>query len=367
MKQIIFNPKFEKRVLAMKYFMKWMLLGIIGVSSAFLSSCSTESQSKNLSDEDSTAAIPVEIATAQSGDISAYYSTTATLEAKEEAMVVSKVRGIVSQLHVEEGDHVETGDVLAKLEDEQLELEAERAKATMDRLLNELNRKEELYNKNLISAQEFENAKFEYQAQKSEYELARLKIRNSQIRAPISGVISERLIKLGNMINSDQDVFEITDLDPILAVLKVPEHEMHKIQKGQQTIIRVDARNNQTFEGEVLRVSPTVDPETGTFKVTVAVRDDTQQLKPGMFGRIRIVYDTHHNVLTIPKNAVISEDGSSSVYVINNNQAFRKTINTGYENGNNIEVLEGLSPADTVVTIGQSSLQDSTLVEVVSF
>ena len=169
------------------------------------------------------------------------------------------------------------------------------------------------------------------------------------------------------MINTDQEVFQVTDFDPILAVLQVPEHEMSKIKKRQQALIQVDAIDGQTFEGQVQRISPTVNPETGTFEVTITVKDETRQLKPGMFGRVQIVYDTHQNALTVPKNAVMTEDGTSSVYVIKQNMAYRQPVNTGYVNGNNIEVMEGLSPADTVVTIGQSSLQDSALVEIVSF
>jgi membrane fusion protein (multidrug efflux system) len=350
----------------MKTLTNWVVLGSLFCLSITAGSCGVESQSKNVNDEDSTSAIPVEIAKATNGDISAYYSSTATLEAENEATVVSKVRGMVTEINVEEGDFVNADEVLAQLEDEQLELEAQRAKATMDRLQNELTRKEELFNKNLISAQEFENAKYEYQAQKSEYELAQLKIKNSKIRSSISGIISDRLIKVGNMINTDQEVFEITDFDPILAVLKVPEHEMAKIRKGQQALLEADAIKNETFEGKVLRVSPTVDPQTGTFEVTVYIRDESKQLKPGMFGRVRIVYDTHQNALMIPKNAVIEEDGLSSVYVIKNNLAYRRNINTGYSNGENIEVLDGLAPSDTVVTIGQSSLQDSAFVDIVS-
>lgn len=350
----------------MKILSSWVVLGLFIGLSFFTVSCGSESQSKNVSDEDSTAAIPVEIAKATNGDISAYYSSTATLEAQDEAMVVSKVRGIVKQINVEEGDLVEEGDVLAQLEDEQLELEASRAKSTMDRLRNELKRKQELFKKNLISAQEFENAKYEYEAQKSEYELAQLKIKNSQIRAPISGVISDRLIKTGNMINTDQEVFDITDFDPILAIMKVPEHEMGKIKKGQQALLRVDAIPNTTFEGNILRMSPTVNSESGTFEVTVSVRDTSQQLKPGMFGRVRIVYDTRENTLMVPKNAVLSEDGENSIYVIKNNIAFKKDISTGYENGDNVEVIQGLAPSDTVVTVGQSSLQDSAHVEIIS-
>lgn len=351
----------------MKNLNSCVVTGLILSVALFISSCGTEMQSKNVDDKDSTSAIPVEVAYAGNGEISAYYSSTATLEADEEARVVAKVRGVVKELRVEEGDFVNAGEILAQLEDEQLEIEAQRAKATMDRLYNEFRRNAELYEKNLISAEQYENAKFEYEAQKSAYELANLKIEYSQIRAPISGVVSERLIKVGNMINTDEEVFKITDFDPLLAVLHVPEHEMNKLQKGQTALMHFDAIPGESFRGQVLRVSPTINPETGTFKVTISISDESRQLKPGMFGRVRIVYDTRPNALLIPKNAVITEDGLSSVFVITNNMAYRKPVNTGYVNGNNVEILNGLNKADTVVTIGQSSLQDSALVEIVSY
>ena len=339
------------------------------ISVAILSaSCSSETQSKDAEgDADSTAAIPVETAMAMRGPISAYYSTTATLEAEEEAMVVAKVQGIVKDLNVEEGNYVKAGQVMADLEDEQLAIEASRSKATMDRLYNEFQRNKELYNRKLISAEQFENSKFEYESQKAAYDLAQLKVDYSKIKAPISGVVSQRLIKVGNMVNANQEVFKITDFDPLLAVLHVPEHEMDKIKTKQEAAIQVDAIRGKTFSGQILRISPVVNPESGTFKVTVAVSDASRQLKPGMFGRVRIVYDTRENALMIPKEALMTEDGANSVYVLNKKLVFRRPVQTGYVNGANIEVLEGLADGDSVVTIGHSSLQDSALVQIVSY
>lgn len=340
------------------------LAGSLVLSAA---SCSSEMQSKNRDDTDSTVAIPVEMSTVSRGSISAYYSTTATLEAENEAMVVAKVRGIVRSIKVEEGDYVEAGQVMVQLEDEQLEIEAKRAKAIMDKLYNDYLRNEELYNKKLISAGQYENSKFEYESQQAAYELTRLNLEYGQIKAPISGVVSQRLIKTGNMVTNNQEVFEITDLDPLLAVLHVPEHEMNKLRIDQTAIIRADAVAHETFEGKVLRISPVINPETGTFKVTVAISDASRELKPGMFGRVRIVYDTREQALLIPKISAMTEDGASSVYVINDNLVFRRQIQTGYINGSSIEVLEGLKESDSVVTIGQSSLQDSSLVEVITY
>lgn len=351
----------------MKIFKNYLIIAALGTFALSTYSCSSETQSKDAGNIDSTAAIPVETASAIRGPISAYYATTTTLEAEEEAMVVAKVRGIVKELSFEEGDYVTAGEVMTTLEDEQLAIEATQAKATMDRLYNEYQRNKTLYERQLISVEQYENAKYEYETQKAVYDLAQLKIENTQIKAPISGIVSERLIKVGNMVNSDQEVFKITDFDPLLAVLHVPEHEMAKIKNNQPALIQVDAISNQTFDGRVLRISPVVDPESGTFKVTVAIRDASKQLKPGMFGRVRIIYDTRDNALMIPKEAVMNEDGASSVYVLANDLVFRRPISTGYENGANIEIVEGLADGDSVVTIGQSSLQDSAHVQIVSY
>lgn len=316
-------------------------------------------------DNDSTLVIPVEVMDVSRGTISAYYSNTATLEAVDEASVVSKVRGIVQQIMVEEGDYVRAGQIIAKIEDDQYRIEAERAKATMDRMYNDFQRNAELFDKELISAEVYENSRFEYESQKSAYELAELNYQYTSITSPISGVVSERLIKVGNMIGTDQQVFQVTDFDPIQAILYIPEHERSKIRVGQRTELTADAIPGTMFFGRVERISPTIDPSTGTFKVTVYMDQGQEELRPGMFGRVKIVYDTRENTKMIPKAAIISEDEIQSVFVIKDSLAFRKVIRTGYVNGTNIEVIDGLNDGEIVVTTGQGSLSDSTKVNIV--
>lgn len=322
-------------------------------------------QNNNSDDNDSTLVIPVEVNDVSRGDISAYYSNTATLEAVQEATIVSKVRGIVQSLKVEEGDYVKAGQILAKIEDDQYRIESERAKATMDRLYNDYQRNKELFDKKLISAEVYENSRYEYESQKSAYELAQLNYDYTSIKSPISGVISERFIKVGNMIGTDQQVFKVTDFDPIQANLFIPEHERSKMKKGQRAELIADAIPGKVFAGKIERISPIIDPQTGTFKVTVYLDDNEDMLRPGMFGRVKIVYDTRMNTKMIPKAAIISEDETQSVFVIKDSLAFRKTIRTGYVNGTSIEVLEGLEEGEVVVTTGQGSLTDSTRVNVI--
>lgn len=315
--------------------------------------------------EGDTPMIPVEISNVSRGNISAYYSNTATLEAEQEATVVSKVRGIIEEIYVEEGDKVQAGQVIAQIEDDQYQIEADRAKATLDRLYNDYQRNKELFDRELIAAEAFQNSQYEYESQKATYDLAALNLEYTSVRSPISGVISRRFVKEGNMIGTDQQMYRVTDFSPLQAILHIPEHEMSKIRKNQRAELRVDALPDETFIGHVERISPVVDSETGTFKVTVYVDETRDMLRPGMFGRVKIVYDTRENTRMIPKSAVISEDLAESVFVIKDSLAFKKNIQTGYTNGTNVEVVDGLDDGEIVVTIGQGSLQDSSKVSII--
>lgn len=347
----------------MKSFYSPLLLLSLIVIMLTLPACSGEEMSEN--SEDDTPVIPVEVSSVSRGNISAYYSNTATLEAEQEATVVSKVRGIIEEIYVEEGDRVQAGQVIAKIEDDQYQIEADRAKATLDRLYNEYQRNKELFERELIAAETYQNSQYEYESQKATYDLAELNLEYTSVKSPISGVISRRHVKEGNMIGIDQSMYRVTDFTPLQAILHIPEHEMSKIRKNQRAELRVDALPNQTFVGHVERISPVVDSETGTFKVTIYVDETKDLLRPGMFGRVKIVYDTRENTRMIPKSAVISEDLAQSVYVIKDSLAFKKEIQTGYTNGLNVEVLNGLDDGEMVVTIGQGSLQDSSKVSVI--
>jgi membrane fusion protein (multidrug efflux system) len=329
--------------------------------------CNTEA--KNSDDgqkKDSTVVVPVESATVVRGDIGAWYQSTAVLEAKEEAIVLPKVGGEITELYVEEGDKVEKGALLATLDDRQYKLEIERAKANLSQLTNDLKRSKDLFDKGLISAKEYEDTKYQHEAQKAALNIAQLNQSFTQIKAPISGVISYRYVKTGNTVGTSNELFKITNFDPLHGIVHIPENELHKIKKGQKVEIQADAVPRIAFTGNILRISPVIDPTSGTFKTTVEVYDESMQLKPGMFVRMNIQYDKRENTLLVRKEAIMREDESSSVYVIKDGQTFKRPVKTGYSEQAMVEIMEGLNDGDSVVTVGQSSLQDSTTVHVIA-
>ncbi|UCH96430.1 MAG: efflux RND transporter periplasmic adaptor subunit, partial [Candidatus Aminicenantes bacterium] len=301
----------------------------------------------NAEDKEQKEAIPVEVTKVVKGNVSAYFTGTASLEAENEAIVVAKVGGVVEQIFVEEGHKVKKDQILAQLDDDKLTLDLAEAEARLKQLENEFKRNKELYQKNIVSAEIFERIKSDFEMQKAKVGLARLMKDYTSIRAPINGVIAERMIKKGNMVPQNEPCFHITDFDPLLAILHVPEKEMSKLQKDQKAILEVDALVKETFTGKILRISPVVDPQTGTFKVTVAVKDPKAKLKPGMFSRLRIVYDVHNDTLLVPKDAVLIEGNESVVFVVKDNTAHRKVIDIGYVNTTHMEIKTGLELGDT--------------------
>ena len=315
---------------------------------------------------DETPAIPVETASPTRGDILAVYSGTAPVEAFADATVIAKVGGEVREILIEEGADVKNGDVLARLDGDRLRLEVEQADANLRKLQREFKRNVDLNKRGLISDGEFEKIQYEMEALQATFDLATLELSYTEIRAPIDGVISERFIKLGNTIDVNAATFQVTSLDPLISYLHVPEREYRRIDPGQDAAIHVDALAGQKFAAVVSRVSPVVDPDTGTFKISIEVSDPSRRLKPGMFGRISIVYDMHANAMQIPRSAIIEEAGQSAVYVIDNDVAQRRVIRTGYAEGGQIEVLEGLDETEAFVTVGQTSLKNGSRVSIIN-
>lgn len=311
------------------------------------------------------AAIPVEVALVERGSVTAYYSTTTTLEADSEARVVPKLGGTIVEIAAEEGDSVGAGALLARIDADRYRLELERNEATLRRLEQDFNRHQEMQDRNLISEEAFERAKFEYEAHRAQVELSRLDLSDTAIRSPIAGIVSQRLIKVGNTVNAQEEAFVVTSLDPLLAVLHVPERELARLAVGQRARVTADAVPGRRFEGRIARISPVVDATTGTVRVTVEVAGGDTPLKPGMFTRVNVVHDVREDVLLIPAEAVISEDARTSVFVVEDGAARRRDVRVGYRDGGRVEISEGLGLGEQVVVTGQAALRDESKVLIV--
>ena len=268
----------------------------------------------------------------------------------------------MTQLFVEEGDRVVAGQVLARLDGEKLRLQMLQAKSALDKVRNEYERFVSLQEKGLVSAASVEGLNFDMAALSASYELKRLNYSYTKIRAPISGIVSARDIKIGQHVAISDSTFRITDTSRLVAYLKIPQSELAKISAGDSAEIHVDAMPDTTFAATIARISPTVDARNGTFRATAYIDNKAALLAPGMFARFDIAYEKHVAALLIPLAALVREDSQTVVYVVKDGAAERRTIVTGIESNGRVEVLDGLTPNEQIIVTGQRSLRDGSKV-----
>lgn len=309
------------------------------------------------------ASIPVEVKTVGRGNIAATLLTYTSLEAERHVDVVSRTQGLVKTILVEEGDRVTERQPLAQLDTDALELTLREREVNMNSLESNYNRSQELVEQELLSSQEFEQTKFQYEAAAAQYESAKLQLAYATIRSPFSGIVTERLVEVGNLVNANDVVFRTADLDPLLARIYVPEKDIGRVRPGQSVRINVEG-SDQTHTGRVALISPIVDPESGTVKVTVEIRDRLGRLRPGMFTTVNLVIAIQENVLQVEKKALVAEAEGSYAFLFLDGTAEKRLLEIGIAEGDYVEVLSGLSDGDSIITVGQEGLRNGAPVRI---
>ena len=328
-----------------------------------LSGCGTgEASSGALDTKQEITPVPVEVSIPARADIYATYDATTTIGSEGDAAVLARVPGEVVELLVEEGDWVEKGQVLARLDGERLRLEMLSAKANLDKARGEYERYEDLNLRGLVSKSMFDGLRFELEGLESTYKLKKLNYNYSRIRATISGFVSTRKIKLGQSIAVNDATFRITDTNQLVAYLQIPQTDLDKFAAGNTATLEVDSMPGRKYAADIVRISPTIDTRNGTFRVTAIIDNAADELAPGMFARFTIAYAKHSDALLIPTQAIVSEDQRSSVYIVSNGEVTLRQIETGIESGGRIEVLSGLTGDEQIVVVGQSTLRDGSKV-----
>jgi len=319
-------------------------------------------QADTTGDEIAATPLPVEVIQPLRTGISATYHTAATLDPDADAPVPARVEGEVVEILVEEGDAVAEGQVLARLDGKRLRLEMNEARANLDKAEREYARMVSLHERGLVSAASFEGMQYDVEALQASYNLKRLDFGYAEIRAPISGVVSSRNIKLGQHLVVGNTTFRITNVNRLVAYLRIPQSELGRISVGDEAEIRVDAMPGEVFAATIDRISPTIDSKNGTFRATAYVDNASGLLAPGMFARFGIGYERHEDVLTIPATAIVDEDNISVVYVVRDGEAVRRVVRIGIEANGIVEIVTGIDAGDQVVVTGQTSLRDGSRV-----
>jgi membrane fusion protein (multidrug efflux system) len=303
---------------------------------------------------------------AEVGPISAFLSFNSTLETEAVVDLFPRIAGQVEVLHVEEGQVVKEGDPLLKIEDRELRVDVAENAASFEHLQQGFSRLEDLFSRNLINKQEFEDKRFQLEQARLRVERARIRLSYATVRAPFSGVITAREVQFGSRVGTGTMLFSLVKLDEIVARVFVPGQYLAVVTENQAAQVLSDFLPGRTFRGWVKRISPIVDPRSGTFKVTVGVEGEPGELAPGVFVNVQIVTDTRPEAILLPKAAVVYEGGERYAFAVVNGRAERRRLVAGFESAEKVEVLSGFEPGTLVIVLGQSGLKDGSAVRIVN-
>jgi membrane fusion protein (multidrug efflux system) len=310
------------------------------------------------------APIPVTIAAVAAAPISSYISSTANLVADNEVKIVSEADGRVERLMAEEGHFVQQGQPLATLVRGDAEMLRQKARVRAMNARVAYNRAKEMFGKELLSQGDYDKAVMEKEVAEQELAEAEWRLGKTTIRAPFTGQVTDRMINAGQHVRPGDSLFTLTDFDPLIARIFLPERDVIALQQGREVHLALRAASEVTFKGRIRQISPVVDTSTGTVKITVEAVNPPAAVRPGAFVTVNIIRETKPNAIRIPREAVIRELREAHVFVAQGNTAKRRDVTLGIEEGDFIETLSGLKPGEKVIVAGQGALKDGSAIKV---
>lgn len=301
------------------------------------------------------------------------------LRARLHTVIAAEVAGRVTNLRIDEGGAATTGAIVLELDPDRRELDVDAARARLAQARanrvkerRQADRVRRLHSENVASAQQLEEAetalllaKSAVEVEEAEVGVAERALADASVSAPFSGLVSRRMVQLGEFVQPGTPLFELVALDPLEAVFSLTELDTERVRVGQKVEIRVSAFEGRVFEGVIIFVAPTVDPATRTLRIKAEVDNAHALLRPGLFARVHLGIDGRDDVLMVPEESLTQRAGGAFLYRIDaEDRVTRIDVQTGARTAGLVEVRGPLSAGDRVVRRGHGGLADGMVVVV---
>lgn len=337
----------------------WLILPLVGLLAV---ACARKNDPQGDS-EDAAAVtnVEVQIAKVEQGPIRQMISASGTLAAlpDRDVKISALVTGRINQIMAVEGDSVSAGQVVAKLDDSILRDEANQAKAVLENAEANEERLAKLYERGIAAGKEKEDAHRDFVTARAAYDTAALQLARAQIYSPIDGRVVKRFASVGEQVDgtAGQPILEIANFDPIEMLANLPTSYLGSVREGLDVEVRTDAFSDQSFAGKIVAVLPAIDAVTSSATVRIRVPNPDHRLRGGMFATAGIIAATHPAALFVPAAAVVVESEKTKLFVVGtDSKIIEKHVQTGWREGDRVEILQGIQKGDPVVTTGSYGL-----------
>jgi membrane fusion protein (multidrug efflux system) len=309
-------------------------------------------------------ALPVKAVTVKIGDVQSDVSAVGTLLAEESVIIRPELDGRVVSILFREGQRVQKGAPLVALDPAEYKAQLAQADAQVRTDTQRFERAKELLNQKFISQEALDVSRNNLDRSEALRREAQVRLSKATIEAPFSGTLGLRLISPGAYVTKGDDIVRLENISAMKMDFRVPEIYAAHVRAGQNVSIRLDAFPGEAFNGHIYAVEPSIDEKTRTVLLRARIPNPTHKLKPGMFVRVALILETRKNAVLVPEPAIWPQGQDSFVFRVVDGKAALTKIALGQRRPGEVEVLQGLSPGDTVVTEGQIKLRDGASVMV---
>jgi membrane fusion protein, multidrug efflux system len=303
-------------------------------------------------------AMPVEVVVARSDTVVDAILATGQIEAVQSVELRPDIEGRVDAILVREGSLVSRGQPLIKVDDAELQAEVARAEAERDLARQSLTRTRELLSQKASSQSELERAEATSRSTEAQYQLLKVRLDRTTVRAPFSGVAGRRLVSLGDYVTTSDGLMTLQTVSPQRAVFQVPERYADQLEVGQHVTFRVAALPGREFAGRVDFVDPVVQLPGRTITVKAEVPNPRRELQSGMFIEVRLATDVRPNAVVIAEDGVLPLQGANFAWVVIDGKATRRPVELGVRTPGFVEALTGVEAGEQVVVGGQERLAE---------
>ena len=285
-------------------------------------------------------------------------SLVGSLAASESIEIKNEMDGTIEAIDFMEGEHVDKGKVLFRINQEKLQATLAEAEANLGLAETTAERYKALIGSRAVSQQEYDQAVAELAANRATVILTKEELNDATIEAPFVGIMGERLVSMGQFITKGTSLSFLVKNDPMIVELHVPERFLSKIQVGQKIQVGVAAYADESFTGEVYFIDPKINERTRTVLVKAFMSNPEGKLHAGMFANLDLIFDVRKDAVAVPESALIINGDTVSVFVIDEDDSVTpRSIKSGIRFDGMVEVVNGLEDGEKVVTEGHQKLR----------
>jgi membrane fusion protein (multidrug efflux system) len=318
-----------------------------------------------VSKEEPQKSVPVEAATVTKGPLTEQVTAVGSLRSDESVVITSEIAGRIDAIHFKEGTSVPEGAPLISLDDSVYQAEFHQAEAKRVLAEQSNQRVTELFSRKISSASSKDEAESNLAVANAETELAKARLDKTRIVAPFSGIVGLRQVSVGDYITPGDPLVGLDAIEQIKVDFKVPEKYLSAVHTGQPIEIKLDAFPGETFRGEVFAIDPRVDIEGRSVFIRARVPNKDQKLRPGQFARVTLIREVKPDALTVPEAAIVPKGADQFVFKIVDGKVQLAKVSIGTRRAGRVELVEGVSAGELVVTAGQLKIRDGAAVTVV--